>query len=52
MDGVEEGAVEREGSRTCLSRCVETEHEQAHFFRSEDLAHHFGDLAAHCRGGG
>ena len=30
-----------------LARGVETEHEEAHFLGSEDLAHYFGDLAAH-----
>jgi len=35
-----------------LSGCVESEHQQAHLFRSEDLAHHFGDLASHCDGAG
>lgn len=36
--------------QTCLSRCVETEHEEAHFFGFEELVelfHHFGELAAH-----
>ena len=27
---------------------VESQHQEAHFLRPEDLAHHFGDLAAHC----
>jgi hypothetical protein len=31
---------------------VEPEHQKAHFFRSEDLAHHFGDLSSHCGSGG
>ena len=34
----------------CLARSVESQHQQAHFFRSEDLAHHFGDLSSHCSG--
>jgi hypothetical protein len=35
----------------CFARCVETQHEKAHFLGSEDLAHHFGDLSSHCGGG-
>jgi hypothetical protein len=31
----------------CLSSCIQPQHQQAHLFRSEDLAHHFGNLAAH-----
>lgn len=30
-----------------LAGGVEAEHEQAHFLRSEDLAHHLGELTAH-----
>ena len=37
------------GKRACtgLAGSVEAEHEKAHFFRSEDLAHDLGNLAAH-----
>lgn len=30
-----------------LARGVESQHQQTHLFRPEDLAHHLGDLAAH-----
>ena len=30
-----------------LAGSVQAEHEEAHFLGSEDLAHDFGDLAAH-----
>ena len=33
-----------------LAGGVEAQHQQAHFLRAEDLAHHFRDLAAHCGG--
>jgi hypothetical protein len=32
-----------------LSGGIKTEHEQAHFLRSEDLTHHLGELASHGR---
>jgi hypothetical protein len=32
----------------CLPRSVESQHQEAHFLGPEDLAHHLGDLAAHC----
>lgn len=31
----------------CLAGSIETEHEKSHFFGSEDLAHHFGELTTH-----
>jgi hypothetical protein len=33
-----------------LARSVETQHQKAHFLRSEDLAHHLGYLSSHCGG--
>lgn len=32
---------------TCLSGSIEAKHKNAHLFRTEDLAQHFGDLTAH-----
>lgn len=47
-DQMEFGARKRCPTR--LSSCIKTEHKKAHFFCSEDLPHHFGELAAHgCR---
>jgi hypothetical protein len=37
---------------TGLSGCIETQHQEAHLFRSEDLAHHLGDLSTHLCGVG
>ena len=34
----------------CLSGGIEPQHQQSHFFRPEDLAHHLGDLASHVGG--
>lgn len=33
-----------------LSRGIETQHQQSHLLRSEDLAHHLGELGAHLDG--
>ena len=33
--------------RTRLACGIETKHEQAHFARAKDLAHHLRDLVAH-----
>ena len=37
-------------SHTRLSRSIQAKHQQPHFFQSENLVHHLGDVAAH-RGG-
>ena len=33
-----------------LARCVQTQHQQPHLLRSEDLAHHLRELASHLVG--
>ena len=33
---------------TGLPGSIESQHEQAHFSGAEQLAHHLGNLAAHC----
>lgn len=43
------GGMKR-GECTCLSGGIESQHEEAHFSRSEDLAHDLGDLSAHVGG--
>ena len=37
-------------SHTRLPRSIQAKHQQPHFFQSENLVHHLGDVAAH-RGG-
>ena len=43
----EQRNVEAAFNLTCLSRCVETQHQEALFSGTEDPAQHFGELAAH-----
>lgn len=44
-------ACEPRKKLTCLSSSIETQHENPHLLRAEDLPHHLGYLASHFGGG-
>lgn len=43
--------VQAQSVEDCGLSCgIKTQHQQSHLLRSEDLAHHLGELGAHCGG--